>query len=143
MGKFSDAVSRGQQAAEAARAQKLADEVAAIRHKLKPGNDWLETVVRPVVVAANEDLKDGGLIINWEPMSNAGQNASAILEFRKAGAVVGSIAFIVRSNDGMVILHRDGEEHMFGNIKQFRREDIERLIINVLEQIGVEGAARR
>jgi len=142
MGKYSDAVSQGrQQAAEKQEAYDTAIKMKAAtqRAEAEAGLKWLEEVVRPVVAAANEDLRDEKLTILWEP-SPAAHDPSLSLGIRKMdtprGTPIGSIGFEVLPGGRVNVYLDRGHGHELGTIKDVKSEKIDELVVNYLRELG-------
>jgi hypothetical protein len=141
MGKFDQVVSEGRkQAAEKKNQIKQADGEKQETKKAEraAAEKWLNEVVQPVVVEANDDLKGQKLGIQWKP--GQGEHPSVELDFahtdtplgRPTGKSIGLSIF----PGGRVHAYLDGGDMQeLGTITQVGWDKVEDLIIERLHRI--------
>jgi hypothetical protein len=147
MGPFKDAVATGRKAVTKEREQKKADadaKAAATKADIEAGKKWLDEDVRPVVDAANDDLKEEKLGIVWE--ANPGKdNPSVKLDFRlvnmPGGRSTGRSIGLTVFPGGKVKAYQDGGQGTdLGTIDTVGSDKIQKLLMKILEEIGAQGA---
>ena len=149
MGKFSEAVSKGRkQEIGKEEKKKAADDasVAAQTVAIEGGHKWIEEVVRPVVDEANSDLKNEKLSIVWEPGKTT--HPSVTLSISKTDMPSGhptgrSIGFTVFDGGHIKVYPDGGRGTDLGTIANVKSDKIEKLLTNLLQEIGGQLARGR
>jgi hypothetical protein len=145
MGAFKDAVAASRKAATKEQEQQKAAadaKAATAKADIEAAKKWLEEDVRPVVNAANDDLKEEKLGIVWE--ANPGENNPSVkLDFRimntPGGHPTGRSIGLTVFPGGKVKAYRDhGQGTDLGTITTVGSDKIQKLLIKILQEIGAQ-----
>jgi hypothetical protein len=148
MGPFKDAVATGRKAATKEQEQQKAAtdaKAAATKADIEAAKKWLDQVVRSVVNAANDDLKEEKLGIVWEAKPGE-NNPSVKLDFRimntPGGRPTGrSIGFTVFPGGNVKAYQDGGQGTNLGTVATVGSDKIQKLLMKILQEIGAQRAS--